>query len=77
MLRNIIILNNSIPSFENENDDAPTLGFENETEKRIKIYVPDTLIDDYKNDAAWNRYSGFILPLSSYEDAERYTSRLN
>ena len=77
MLKNIIILNNSIPSFENENDDAPTLGFENETEKRIKIYVPDTLIDDYKNDAAWNQYSGFILPLSSYEDAERYTSRLN
>ena len=77
MLRNIIILNNSIPSFDIEDDETPTLGFENALEKRVKIYVPDTRIDDYKNDAAWNRYSGFILPLSSYEDAERYTSRLN
>ena len=77
MLKNIIILNNSIPSFDIEDDETPTLGFENISEKRVNIYVPDTLIDNYKNDADWNRYSGFILPLSSYEDAERYTSRLN
>ena len=30
------------------------------------IYVPDELVDDYKLNTAWNKYSSQIKPLSEY-----------
>lgn len=33
------------------------------------IYVPDNLVNDYKEDAAWSVYADQIRPLSEYEEA--------
>ena len=30
----------------------------------LRIYVPDNLVNDYKNDSAWNTYSNYIKPIS-------------
>lgn len=69
-LKNIIILTDAVPSFDGE---EYSLGLEG----NVNIYVPDNLITDYQNDSDWSKYSSYILPLSSFENAERYTSRLN